>query len=579
MAVQRGWRLAPVVALVCLCVSQVHVGLAQTPERCVLSGTVLNSATSAAIAHALVSYNGSASGFRFTDVGGGFQVADVPCGQYWLDVSKPGFLSEKDMAPQFTGLFNAAQIEPLETEAQAGRSPQSAVVAVDVKPKAPAAQIRLVPLSSIAGFVIDENSEPLAGVSVQGIAVKASLDGPDYVPARTAHTDDRGGYAFLDLPPGDYVVRLAGEASSTRYFMGSRLSLNNDHRGMQPVYYPNGDSPASASVLHLRPGERANADFRQTSEPAFNIDGWLTNLSPGAWTRLQLYRDGDRLPLGAAFVNASSGQFRIVDVPRGRYTLRAVQYIADRAKWLAAEAPVTVSSEPIRNLTVELSGGADILVSVTYEAGAQPDGQFQLMLQPQHTRDNARHLLIGKMPKRRRLPQQEPAAEAESEPTQTLFTDVIPDQYRLTVQTMGNDSDYVAAAKLGELDVLRGEFPVGAGAGGELHVTIRGDSGSVEGKVTFQGQPALGTQVYLIPARGAGGGLKTGFSDAEGSYHIRGVAPGDYRIQAWRGSPTAADILSGSGEKLTLQPGEHRTLALQAASGSDQSHSEGGIIQ
>jgi hypothetical protein len=144
---------------------------------------------------------------------------------------------------------------------------------------------------------------------------------------------------------------------------------------------------------------------------------------------------------------------------------------------------------------------------------------------------------------------------------------------------MGNDSDYVASAKLGELDVLHGEFPIGAGAGSELHVTIRGDSASVEGKVTFQGQPALGTPVYLIPARSAGGGLKVGSCDAEGSYHIRGVGPGDYRIQAWSGSPTAADILSGSGEKLTLQPGEHRTLALQAASASGQSNPGGGILQ
>ena len=285
-----------------------------------------------------------------------------------------------------------------------GIETQPASLAVDVEPKSPPAQIQLIPLSSIAGIVVDENREPLQGVVVQGIAVKASLDGPDYVPARTARTDDRGGYAFLDLPPGDYVVRLAGEASSTRYFLGSRLNPNNDHRGLQPVYYPSGDSPASATVLHLGPGERAGADFRQATEPAFDIDGRLASISPGAWTQVQLYRDGDILPLGAAFVNLSSGQFRIVDVPRGRYTLPAVQYRADPPKWLAAETQVMVSSEPIRNLMVELSGGADIPVSVSYEAGAQSKGQFQLMLRPQHTRSNSRHLTIGRMPKRPKRP-------------------------------------------------------------------------------------------------------------------------------------------------------------------------------
>src|ERR1017187_9864624 len=94
------------VGLFILCISHARVGFAQTPERYVLSGAVLNSATRAVIAHALVSYNGPASGFRFTDVGGGFRVADAPCGQYWLNISKPGFLSESDLSPQFASLFN-----------------------------------------------------------------------------------------------------------------------------------------------------------------------------------------------------------------------------------------------------------------------------------------------------------------------------------------------------------------------------------------------------------------------------------------------------------------------------------------
>ena len=367
-----------------------------------MSGSVLNSATNAGIAHALVSYSGAASGFRFTDRSGNFQVAGVPCAQYSLNISKPGFLSERDLSPRVTSRFNPSwgtgALES-ETEEQSWHPPQPALFTIEAKPNSPPERLLLVPLSCIAGTVVDENSEPLQGVAVQGIAVKPSFDGAGYVPERTARTDDRGSYAFLDLPPGDYVVRLAGEVSSTRYFIGSRLIPNNDHRGVQPIYYPNGDSPASASVLRVGPGERANADFRQATEPAFDIDGRLTGLSPGAWTKMQLYRDGDLLPLGVAYVNLSSGQFRIVDVPQGSYTLRAVQYQAEPEKWLAAEQQVAVSSEPVRNLLVELSGGVDIPVSISYEAGAQPNGLLHLTLQPQHTRSNARHLSIGTAPK------------------------------------------------------------------------------------------------------------------------------------------------------------------------------------
>jgi hypothetical protein len=536
-----------------------------------LSGTVLDAVADAGIPHALVSYDGPASGFRFTDTGGSFQVPDVPCSQYSLNVSKPGFLSEKDLSLQFGGLFNPTGVGApgSETAEQSRRPVQSAFFTVDAEPYSAPARLLLVPLSSIGGIVLDEYAEPLSGVAVECMAVRASSDGPDYVPARTSHTNDRGGYAFLDLAPGDYVVRLAGEVSSTHYFIGSKLNLNNDHRGVQPVYYPGGDSPATASVLHVGPGGRVTADFRQATEPAFDIDGRLAGFSPNSWTQIQLYREGDRLPLGLTFVNILTGQFRVVDVPRASYSLRAVQYRADPAKWMAAEAQVVVSAEPIRNLAIELLAGVDIPVSVSYEAGAQSNGVFQLMLQPQHTRSNARHLSIGNAPKPQVLP--ESATEPAAEPSQgKVFTDVIPDQYRLAVQPMSNGGDYVAAAKLGDRDVLHGEFPISGVAGLELQVTIRGGSADVEGKVTFRGEPAAEATVYLVPATGAAGGLKSAPCDAEGSYRIEGVAPGDYQIQAWSGPPSAADILSSSGEKLTLQPGERRTHSMEAASGGGQ---------
>jgi len=143
------------------------------------------------------------------------------------------------------------------------------------------------------------------------------------------------------------------------------------------------------------------------------------------------------------------------------------------------------------------------------------------------------------------------------------FTNVIPDKYKLQVQASGG-TGYVASAKLGDLDVLHGEFSIGGSTAGELHVTIRGDSASVQGQVTFKGQPAPGAQIYLVPASGEGGEIKASFGGAEGHYEIRGVPPGDYRIRAWTGSPTSKEILSGSGETMTLQPSEQRTVSLEA---------------
>jgi hypothetical protein len=269
---------------------------------------------------------------------------------------------------------------------------------------------------------------------------------------------------------------------------------------------------------------------------------------------LQLFRDGDRIPLGRAFVNLTTGQFRVTDVARGSYTLRVQQYQPDPPLWFAAEAPITVTAEPIRNLVVQLSGAVDIPVLVSYEAGAQDEGALSLLLLPQHSRENVRQVSIGKFAN--------PQTDAQP-PGPKALTNVIPDKYKL--QLLGNESNgYVASAKLGDVDVLHGEFAVGS-AGGELHITVRGDSATLEGKVTYQGQPAPGAQIFLVPASGDGAGLKTGFVDPQGHYEIRGVPPGDYRIQAWTGVPATKEILSGSGETLTLQPSEKRTMPLEAA--------------
>ncbi len=529
---------------------------AQTPpQTCTLAATVVNSTTSAGIPHALVTYAGAAQGFRFTDAGGNIQVPNVPCGQYFLTVSKPGFTSGQEDPTEPLELSNPFLREAMEEQSEEpGAPPKPANINLKLAPDSPATRISLVPLASISGTILDENSEPIFGVVVQGIAVKSSLSGIDYVPTRTAHTDDRGHYELLGLTPGDYIVRLAGETSSTQFFQGTDLNPNNDHRGMQPVYYSNVDSLSAAQVLHLAPAAQTNADFRQATEPAFDINGRLTGFLPQTWTQLQLFRDGDRIPLGRAFVNLTTGQFRVTDVARGSYTLRVQQYQPDPPLSLAAEAPVTVSAEPIRNLVVQLSGAADIPVSVSYEAGAEEEGALTLLLLPQHSRENVRQVSIGKFA----IPQ--PDAQPSGP---KALTNVIPDKYKLQVLTNGG-SGYVASAKLGDVDVLHGEFAVGS-AGGELHITVRGDSATVEGQVTFQGQPAPGAQIFLVPASGDGTGLKMGSGDPHGHYWIRGVTPGDYRIQAWTAVPAIKEILSGAGETLTLQPSEQRTLSLEAA--------------
>jgi hypothetical protein len=541
---------------------------AQTSSRCILIGTVVGSTTGAGIAHALVSYQGPAAGYRFTDTVGNFRVENVPAGQYMLTASKPGFVSEEELSARRNvfALMGQQGDTGSETPQNFQLAPSQTFQSLQLKPDSQPARIKLVPVAAIAGTVLDENSEPLDGVSVQIIAVKASLAGTEYATVQTASTDDRGRYLFLKLLPGDYIVRLAGEVSTTQYF-GGTLNPSGDHRGLRPLYYPSGDSTSGAYVFHLAPGELTNADFQQRTEPAFDIDGRLSGFVASAWTQMQLYRDGDRLPVARAFVNVSNGRFRVTDVPPGSYMLRVVQYRSDNEKWLAAEVPVSISAERIRDLVVELSGAVNIPVSIAYEAGAQPSGPLELRLQPQHMRQNARQLFTGTAPVRPDATSDAPPeALADGEQQRSyMFSNVVPDQYKLAVQTFG--SDYVASVTLGDRDILRGEFPIGGSEPGEMRIVVRGDSATVEGVVAAKGQPAMGASVCLIPSAG-GTGFKCGAGDESGHYVVQGVAPGDYRIAAWYGLPTI-EQLPGLGSALTVEAGEHRTAPVEASGSPD----------
>ena len=198
-----------------------------------------------------------------------------------------------------------------------------------------------------------------------------------------------------------------------------------------------------------------------------------------------------------------------------------------------------------------------MIVSVTYEEGAQTGGLVEVTLQPQHGGNNRRDVPIGR----------------KSDSPERL-TDVLPDIYKLTAQVISHGNanrGYVASAKLGDLEVLHSQFSVGGSVAGDLHLTIRGDGANVEGTVTQGGEPAPGAQVYLIPTSSDGGGYLPGFSDPKGHYQISGVPPGDYRVQAWTGSPSAEQVLADSGQALTLQPSEQRTVPLEAKLGSDRS--------
>src|SRR5688572_3316515 len=76
------------------------------------------------------------------------------------------------------------------------------------------ATIRLMPVGTISGRVLDENGKPAAGAPVQ--VYRASLTAPSqFLPSGRGVVDDRGNYQVFSVQPGRYYISVGEERPSS----------------------------------------------------------------------------------------------------------------------------------------------------------------------------------------------------------------------------------------------------------------------------------------------------------------------------------------------------------------------------
>ena len=148
-----------------------------------------------------------------TDADGRFTLTDVPSGQR-LSAAKTGYVK--------TSIAASADLE-----------------------------IRLTKGAAITGRVLDDAGDPMPLVTV--VADRAVQTGgvTSFERAATVEANDLGEYRLFGLPPGEFVVSIAG----ARIFQGPAaapvVSL------VQPLhnYYPHADTPDAAQRIPLAAGE------------------------------------------------------------------------------------------------------------------------------------------------------------------------------------------------------------------------------------------------------------------------------------------------------------------------------------
>jgi len=468
-----------------------------------------------------------------TDNSGAFEFIGLPAGRYTLTASKAGYVR-----------LSFGQRRPL----QAG-TPLQLGDGQDLK----AVDFRLPRGSAITGHVYDENGDPLPGAAVRAGRYQYGQGMRQLVPAGTAQTDDRGEYRVWGLNPGEYYISAIarnpgvppgrGSAAPTgpgvlRWGRGAPAADGRDdldHEAYAPTYFP-----GVPSVNEARPvtvglaSELTGIDFNVLLVRASRISGLVTNAdgSPASAGNVNLIPEGARGrtggPLGGSFGSRiqDGGAFSLVNVPPGRYVLRARgdgprlrdgDYVPPQFALL----PLAVTGD-IDDLHVALGMGATISGTVTFQGSrsTQPPqvNQFRIIAS-----------LVDRS-------EMGPNSTARIEQDGTFLLVGIPaGALWLRAQAPGNWS--LKSAVLDGRDTIDAPFEVGPGdkiTG--VDVTFTDRQSEIIGTVTdTQGLAATEYTVLAFPTdstlwRPQARQIVTARPDQTGTFQLRGLPPGDYYV-------------------------------------------------
>ena len=509
----------------------------------VIGGSVINKLTGAPVKGAHVIYTRIASEANLpsspiskeTDAEGHFSIELAP-GSYRLWVERSGF------ARQVYGAISPA-----------GEGTTLAL--------APGQQLRqllfrIVPLGAIAGRVLDEDGEPLAGVGIQVLRFNYATGRRQLVSVAGASSNDRGEYRVFGLRAGRYLLRAAPPGAPLSRPLETGALVPEAQDPYAPVYYPGVlEVDAAVSLALTEGGELADVDFHLHRVRALTIHGHLISsaekLSASQIQVVLAHDEGH----GASFVDRAlavvdpvTGRFEIRGVSPGSYLLVASQLFAGRA--FGGRAPVEVSPTAApEDVTVALVPAFDLVGSVELEGAARGSlPPLTMRLLP------SEGLALGPQPSSRvgsdgsvRLPGVTPGLW-------TMVVDSLPEGL------------WVKSESLASNEIPAGELDLSESTRRHLRIVLAGNGGRISGTVAVDGHPCRGT-VVLVPAapelRSAHQLYRITNASERGTFVMNGVRPGAYKIFAFQEiepfdwlDPELLQVVESLGEPLQVGAGE-----------------------
>lgn len=514
-------------------------------EKGALEGQILDALTGAPVKKARItvrrieSRNASGSGTS-TDAAGHFAMQNIEPGRYRLWAERNGFVRQE---------YGAR-----------GAGRQGTVLTLDPGKHVTDIALRLTPHSIVSGTIVDEDAEPIAGVSVQMLKHSFRNGRKQLAPAGFAQTNDLGEYRVFGVPPGRYyVAAIYRQPFGIVDRTAKPGAAPAEDLIYAPTYYPGATDVSSAAPVELKAGNQLsgiNLTLRKVY--AVRVRGSIgatgsVSLSPRDSGGADFNRNMTR-------VRDSSGSFELRGVLPGAYILSAQTGNRDTAN--TARLQLNVGTSDIEGIRLTPTPAGNITGQVRLEGDGQANlATLHIYLNAQDSGPNSG------------------ADSAVKSNGAFILEDVEPGEFVPNVLGVP-DGFYLKSMRFGDREVLDTGLNLSNGGGGALDVVLGAGGGSIEGVVSGpKPEAAAGATVVLIPEpsrREQRYRYKTATADPAGKFKLAGIAPGDYKVFAWEDLESGAYFdpefikpVEERGQPFSIKENAHDTAQLKLISAED----------
>ncbi|HEY4838770.1 MAG TPA: carboxypeptidase regulatory-like domain-containing protein [Candidatus Acidoferrales bacterium] len=485
-----------------------------------------------------------------TDATGAYTFTTVTPGNYILAAEHAGLIN---------GFFmrgtNGTSPEPVAV------APGETVSKIDV---------RLLAAAVISGTVLDEDNQPLEGAQVSAVRLRYQKGGQQTEqPLKSVTADDQGNFRLYGLPEGNYFVRVDNR----------NLGNGSGEAVFRSAYYPGTPTVESAQRLKATAGaETSGVRFAIGTQSTFTISGTVIDNSDSPGQRRYLVSairtsEGESIGLSNQATNDSS--FAIHGVPSGDYLLTARSLTAPAPIQIAGpNGSVQIAQHINSGTAVVRVSDADARVNIPISGMAEVDGRISI--------ENANGQSISGI---RVTLQSQSFGAGLGNATANAGTDQNGAFKIQNVQTgsylfsvAGRNDMYLKQAACSGRDYTYQPLPIDSAITiADCALTLSMDTAVMTGQVLDSNKPVPDLVVVAVPQslalRRIARYTLTANTDANGTFKISGMIPGDYLVFAVPKDDEQsyfqidfADRNQRDAERVSINSGDTKTVTLKPAS-------------